>query len=55
MELWLDGQPTGGRLAIYANQTSMHLSLGHSWIWCRDLAPGQHTIALMTGMTTIRI
>ncbi|HEX8742568.1 MAG TPA: hypothetical protein VF712_05505 [Thermoleophilaceae bacterium] len=53
MELWLDGQPTGGRLAIYANQTAMHLSLGHTWVWCRDLAPGQHTIALMAGPTTI--
>lgn len=53
MELWLDGQPTGSQLAIYANSTAMHLSMGHTWAWCEGIAPGSHTIALLAGTTTI--
>lgn len=53
IELWMDGQPTGGRLAMYANTPSMHLSLGRSYVWLQDIAPGQHTLELMAGLTTV--
>lgn len=53
IELWLDGQPTGGRLAMYANTTAMHLSLGHGWVSCPGLAPGQHELQLIAGEATI--
>jgi hypothetical protein len=31
----------------------MHLSLGHSWVSCPGLSPGQHEIALLAGDTTV--
>lgn len=52
MRLWLDGQPTDGLLTLYANQRAMHLAMGHSWVWCRGVSPGQHTLMLEAGDTT---
>jgi hypothetical protein len=53
MELWLDGQPTGGRLQMFANFNDTHLSLGHSWVHVRGLAPGSHDLALFAGPGTV--
>jgi hypothetical protein len=53
MELWLDGEPTGGELALFANRGGSHTALGHLWAWGHDLSPGQHEIALLAGDTTI--
>jgi hypothetical protein len=53
IEVWVDGQPTGARLAMYANQGEMHMSLGHTWAHCRGLSPGQHTLMLMAGNATV--
>jgi hypothetical protein len=53
MEIWLDGQPTGSQLQMYANVGEMHMSLGHSWVWCEGLAPGQHELVLIAGETTV--
>jgi hypothetical protein len=53
MSVWLDGQPTGAMLGTYANSAAMHLALGHTWVWCRGVSPGQHTIMLEAGDTTV--
>jgi hypothetical protein len=53
IELWMDGQPTGGRLAMYANTAEMHLSLGRTYVWLQDVDPGQHTLELVAGPTTV--
>jgi hypothetical protein len=53
MELWLDGQPTGGQLAMYVNQPNTHLALGHSWVLCPGLSAGAHTLMLVAGPNTI--
>jgi hypothetical protein len=53
MQLWLDDQPTDGVLTLYANQPEMHLAMGHSWTWVRGVTPGQHTIMLEAGGTTV--
>lgn len=53
IELWMDGQPTGGRLAMYANTAAMHLSLGRSYVWLQSPTPGQHTFELFAGPTTV--
>jgi hypothetical protein len=53
LEVWLDGQPVGGPLSIYANQGGMHMALGRTWVWCPGVAPGEHKIAVMAGLTTI--
>src|SRR5687768_2479277 len=52
-EVWLDGEPTGGRLSMYANSAATHLSLGHSWVLCPGLTAGAHDIALFAGPGTI--
>ena len=52
-ELWLDGQPTGGQLQMFANLGETHLALGHSWVHCPGLAPGAHEIALFAGPGTV--
>lgn len=51
--IWLDGQPTGAELGTYASSGSTHLALGHTWAWCRGVSPGQHTIMLEAGPTTV--
>jgi hypothetical protein len=53
MTVWLDDQPTGAQLGTYASSGSMHLALGHTWAWCRGVSPGQHTIMLEAGPTTV--
>jgi hypothetical protein len=53
MQVWLDDQPTPGNLSIYANQGAMHMSLGHTWVLCRDVPAGSHAISLEAGPTTI--
>lgn len=53
MRLWLDDQPTEGLLTLYANTGEMHLAMGHSWVWCQGVTPGQHTIMLEAGNTTV--
>jgi hypothetical protein len=53
IELWMDGQPTGGRLAMYANSPQMHLSLGRTYVWLQGVQAGQHTLELMAGPTTV--
>lgn len=53
MLVWLDNQPTGAALGTYASQGAMHLALGHTWAWCQGLSPGQHTLMLEAGPTTV--
>jgi hypothetical protein len=53
IEVWVDGQPTGQQLGLNASQAAMHLSLGHTWARCDGLSPGQHTIELLAGPTTV--
>ena len=53
MSIWLDDQPTGAQLGTYASSGVTHLALGHAWAWCRGLSPGQHTIMLEAGPTTV--
>jgi hypothetical protein len=53
MQVWVDGQPTGQLLGLNALQGSTHLSLGHTWARCDGLSPGQHTIELLAGNTTV--
>jgi hypothetical protein len=53
MLVWVDNQPTGAVLGTYASQGQMHLALGHTWAWCRGLTPGQHTLMLEAGPTTV--
>ena len=53
IDVWLDGQPTGARLAMYANFGQMHMSLGHTWAWIPSPAPGDHVLTLVAGDTTI--
>jgi hypothetical protein len=52
MTLWLDEQPTDGVLTLYADAGEMHLALGHAWVWCQGVEPGQHEIMLEAGDTT---
>jgi hypothetical protein len=52
-DLWLDGQPTGGQLQMYANVAETHLALGHAWVLCPGLAAGSHEVAVVSGMNTI--
>jgi hypothetical protein len=52
-DLWLDGQPTGGQLQMYANLPNTHLALGHSWVFCPGLTPGSHTIGIVAGPNTV--
>jgi hypothetical protein len=51
--VWVDGQPTGGGLGLTATQGAMHLSLGHTWVWCRGLSAGQHELVLVAGGSTV--
>jgi hypothetical protein len=53
MEVWLDEQPTGALLQMYANTPAMHLALGHTWVWLQGMSAGLHTIALLAGETTV--
>ena len=53
MRLWLDQQPTPGILTLYANAGQMHLALGRTWVWCQGVSPGEHTIMLEAGDTTV--
>ena len=53
MNVWLDDQPTGAQLGMYASSGATHLALGHTWAWCRGVSPGQHTIMLEAGPTTV--
>ena len=52
MELWLDSEPTGSQLTLYANAANTHMALGHSWAWCQNVPAGQHTISLLAGEGT---
>jgi hypothetical protein len=53
LTVWLDGQPLGGELSIYANSTAMHMSLGRSWVYAPAVTPGQHEVMVVAGATTI--
>lgn len=53
IEVWLDGQPTGAELAMYANVGQMHMSLGHTWVWLQSPTPGDHVLTLVAGDTTV--
>jgi hypothetical protein len=53
MLVWLDNQPTGAVLGTYASAGQMHLALGHTWVWCRGVSAGQHTLMLEAGPTTV--
>ena len=53
IDLWIDGQPTGGRVGMLAEVASTHLSLGHAWVHVPGLASGNHELALVAGMGTV--
>ena len=52
-DLWLDGQPTGGQLQMYANMAGTHLALGHSWVYVPALEAGSHTVGIVAGVNTV--
>lgn len=53
MQVWLDSEPTGATLGTYATNGAMHLSLGRTYVWLKDVPAGQHTVSLETGPTTV--
>ena len=53
MQVWLDSEPTGATLGTYATNGTMHLSLGRTYVWLKDVPAGQHTVSLETGPTTV--
>lgn len=53
LTVWLDGEPLGGQLSIYANLAAMHMSLGRSWAYAPAVSPGPHEVMVVAGMTTI--
>lgn len=54
LQLWLDGDVLpAGLLQIYATRSSMHLALGHVWVYVPKVAAGVHTLGVMAGDTTV--
>jgi hypothetical protein len=53
LQLWLDGQPIGQPLSLYANSGQMHLCLGRTYVWAPGISPGEHTLMVVAGPTTI--
>lgn len=54
LQLWLDGDMLpAGLLQMYATQSSMHLALGHQWIYVPKVGAGVHTLGVMAGDTTV--
>jgi hypothetical protein len=53
LQVWLDGEPLGTALAIYANTPQMHMSLGRMWVHAPGVAAGQHKLMVVAGMGTI--
>lgn len=52
VELWFDGQPTGGRIRMEADVAESHLALGHGWVWIGRVPAGPHRLDLVAGMQT---
>ena len=53
LEVWLDGEPVGGQLSIYANSGQMHMFLGRTWLHCQGVTAGPHQVMVVAGPTTI--
>jgi hypothetical protein len=53
LQVWLDGEPLGTALAIYANTAQMHMSLGRMWVHAQGVSAGQHKLMVVAGMSTI--
>lgn len=53
LQVWLDGEPLGGQLSIYANTAQMHMSLGRAWIHAPGISAGSHQLMIVAGQTTI--
>jgi hypothetical protein len=53
LQVWLDGEPVGGQLSIYANAGAMHMSLGRTWVHCPGVTAGTHQVMVVAGPTTI--
>jgi hypothetical protein len=53
LTVWLDNEPLGGGLSIYANSGGMHMSLGRSWVHAPGVSPGQHKLMVVASPGTI--
>jgi hypothetical protein len=53
LQVWVDGQPLGGQLSVYANAPQMHMSLGHTWIHAPGFEDGWHQVTVVAGNSTI--
>jgi hypothetical protein len=53
LEVWIDGEPAGEPLWMYANTGEMHLALGRSFINCPGMTAGGHEVTVVAGPTTV--
>ena len=53
LQVWLDGEPVGRALSIYANTPEMHMSLGRMWVHAPGVSAGSHQLMVVAGPTTI--
>lgn len=53
LQVWIDEQPLGGQLSIYANAPAMHMSVGHMWVHAPGVDAGAHQVMVVAGATTI--
>jgi hypothetical protein len=53
LTVWLDEEPVGVPLSIYANAAEMHMSLGRTWVYCEDVSPGSHKLMVVAGPATV--
>jgi hypothetical protein len=53
LEVWIDGEPVGTALSIYANTPQMHMSVGRTWVHAEGVPAGQHQLMVVAGPSTI--
>ncbi len=53
LQVWVDGEPAGAPLWMYANQGQMHLALGRTFVYCPSMTPGNHQVMVVAGPTTV--
>lgn len=53
LQLWIDEEPAGPPLSIYANTPQMHMSLGRMWVHAPGVGAGTHQVMVVAGMSTI--
>jgi hypothetical protein len=53
LTVWLDDEPLGGALSVWATFGATHLSLGRSWVHAPGVTPGQHKLMVVASPSTI--